>query len=125
VASWTSAGLPNLSLLAGTKENACSVSSTISISAGFCGSFTGWNWASRLSARRYDFSKSERAIPARVVKGIEGVGTLITCLVIFHSNWSSESRAPSVPLQWSFRQSFSWRVTDLCRWLASAVRQGH
>ena len=44
-----------------------------------------------------------------------GVGTLITRLVILQSDWSSRSRDSSVALPWSFLHSLSRRVTDLCR----------
>jgi len=41
------------------------------------------------------------------------VGNLITCLAIFHNDWSSGSRDSSV--HWSFLHSFSWRITELGR----------
>ena len=43
----------------------------------------------------------------------DGVGTLITRLVIFHSDWSSGFRDSSVALHWSFLHSLSRLVTDL------------
>ena len=52
------------------------------------------------------------------------MGILITRLVIFHSDWSSESRLSSVLLHRSFLHSLSWVVTDLCRRLTSTFKAG-
>jgi hypothetical protein len=54
----------------------------------------------------------------------ESVGTLITRLVILHSDWSSGSRDSIIASHWSFLHSFSRRVTDLCWPFTSAFRAG-
>ena len=64
MASWTSGVSVNLGSLAGANEYARITSSTTSMTAGTGGSFTGWNWASGLSARASAFSEPERAIPS-------------------------------------------------------------
>jgi len=69
------------------------------------------------------FSESERKIPPGWPGG-DGVGNLITRLVILHSDWSSGSRDSYVALHWSFLHSLSRRVTDLSRRLTSALRTG-
>jgi len=48
-------------------------------------------------------------------QGVEGVGNLITHLVIFHNDWSSGTSDSSVTLHWPFLQSFILRVTDFWR----------
>jgi len=57
-------------------------------------------------------------------EGGNGVDTLITRLVILHSDWSSGSRDSNVVLHWSYLHSFSRRVTDICRRLTSPFRGG-
>jgi len=59
-----------------------------------------------------------------VIRGGDGGGILITRLVIFHSDWSSGPRLYIVLLHWSFLHSLSWLVTDHCRRLTSAFREG-
>jgi hypothetical protein len=54
----------------------------------------------------------------------DGVGTLITCLVILHSDWSSGLRNSSVAPHCWFLHSLSLRVTNLFRRLTSAFRAG-
>jgi hypothetical protein len=118
MASWTSSGLVNLSLLAGARKSDLSTTSIISITAGIEGSVTGSNWVSRLLAKALAFSESERAIPL----GDQGGG---------RRNRNSHHpfchppqwlvfglRDPSVVLHWSFLHS-SWQVTNLCRHLTS------
>ena len=97
---------------------------TTTMIAGTDGSFSGWNWASKLSARASAFSESERASPSGVTRGGDGVGILITRLVIFHSDWSSGSRLSRVLLHRSFLHLLSWLVTDLCRRLIAAFKTG-
>ena len=120
--SWTSVGLVSLGLLAGARNYARITTLTISVTAGTDGSFTGWNWASNLSTRASAFSESERGSPPGVTRGGDGVGILITHLVIFHSDLSSGSRLSSMLLHWSFLHSLSWLVTELWRWSTSAFR---
>ena len=59
-------------------------------------------------------SQSLRDRFPQVTRRSGGVGTLITRLVILHSDWSAGSRDSSVALHWNFPHS-SRRVTDLCR----------
>jgi len=120
---WTSVGLVSLGSIAGAKEYAHIVSLTTSMTAGTEGSFTGYNYASKLSARVSGFSESERASPPGLTRRGDGVGTLITRLPIFHSEWSSRSRLSSVLLHWSSLHSLSWLVTDFWR-LTLAFRAG-
>ena len=63
MASWTSVGLDRLGCLAGAKEYARIASLITSMPAGYDGSFSGWNWASRLSTRALAFLESKRASP--------------------------------------------------------------
>jgi len=92
IASWTSVGMGSLGSLEGAKEYARIASLITSMIAGIEGSFTGWNWASKLSARASAFLESERTSPPGVTRVDDGVEIHITCLVIFHSDWSSGSR---------------------------------
>jgi len=57
-------------------------------------------------------------------QGVEGVGNLITHLVIFHNDWSSGTSDSSITLHWSFLQSCILRVTNFWRRLSSAFRAG-
>jgi len=54
----------------------------------------------------------------------EEVGTHITCLVTFHTDWSCESKLSRAELHWLFLHSLSWLVTNLYRWLTSEFRVG-
>jgi len=107
IASWTSVVLDRLGWLAGAKEYVRIAPLTTSMTAGYDGPFTGWNWASGLPARASAFSESDRASLPDVTKGGGGVGTFIARLVIFHCDWSSGSRVSSVELRWTFLQSLS------------------
>ena len=65
---------------------------------------------------------SLRGIPPGLPWG-DGVGNLISCLVIY-SDWSSVSRDSSVALHWSCFPSMSRRATDLCRLLTRLSEWG-
>jgi hypothetical protein len=75
-------------------------------------------------SKGFGFSESETANPRVVTRGGDGVGTLITRLIILHSDCSSGLRDSSVAFHWSFLHSLSRRVTDLCRRFISAFRVG-
>jgi hypothetical protein len=65
---FTSVALVTLGSLEGAKEHVL-ISLTTSMAAGSNGSFTGWNWASILSARDLAFLESERASAPGVTAG--------------------------------------------------------
>ena len=114
--SWTSVGFDSLNSLAGAKEYA----HIASYPPQWLSLLTGC-----LPAKTeppdclQGLQLSQRPSPPSVTKGGEGVGNLITHLVISHNDWSSESR-----LHWLLLHSLSWLVTDLCRWLTPAFRAG-
>ena len=61
----------------------------------------------------FSFLRVCQSVSPRGDQGGDGVGTLITRLVIYHSDWSSGFRVSSVALHWYFLQTLSRLVTDL------------
>jgi hypothetical protein len=78
------------------------------MTAAYDGLFTGWNWASGLSAMASVFSESEKSSPSGVTKEGGGVGIFIARLVIFHGDWSYGLRLSSVEFRWSLLHLLSW-----------------
>jgi len=122
IVCWTPVVLVYLDSLVGASAYFRIVSLTTSMTAGTDGSFSVWNRASALSASVSGFSQSERASPSGVTNRGDGVGILITRLVMFHSDWPSRSKISSFKLHFSFFHSFSLLVNDLCRRLTLGFR---
>ena len=84
---------------------------TFSVTVGSEGSFAARNWDSRLSARSSAFSESQRAIPPVWQRGGDAVRTVITRLVIFHTDCFSGPRRSGAQVNWSFLHMFRGFVT--------------
>ena len=83
---------------------------------------SGSKRAYELSTSVSTFSPSERANPICVNRRVDGVGNLITRVVMFYSDCTSRSKISSFKLHWSFFHSLSLLVTDLSRRLTVDFR---
>lgn len=96
--SRVSKGLVNFDLLAGASSYARIASLTISVTANDNGSFTGWSWASVISARFYALLEwAEQVFPAQARR----TNVLEFALSSSSSSLSTGPHCSRIPAYWS------------------------